>query len=184
MFDAWKKIEYTGKVDDIVRIPCRMNGNLTDRNDKLIISTCGKGGWKKDRNGYVPANYFGLHPTKDKSESSYTSGYTATHSGGNRYSISEDKQYFQEYFALKIFVGAPEEVAANPKSNVNKWLRAISFTKRDLWFWVLSIVLCLGLVGIPMLCGCVYRLYQSFVAKSCMRKAKKSFKEKGKIVVF
>lgn len=184
MFDAWKKIHYSGKVGDLVRIPCKLNGSLTERYSSLLVAVGGKGGWRKDRNGLVPCQYFGLWPVEDNTEFSYNSGYTATYQGNNKYSVSADKKYFQDFMALKITVGTNEDVAFNPRSNINRWLKAISFTPRGFWFWILSIALSLPLVGLPLLFGCFYRLVKSFVAKSCLKKAKKSYKEKGKVVIF
>ncbi len=186
MFDAWKKIYYSGIKGDVVRIPNKMKGGLTDRNSGLIIATMGKNPSHKDRNGMRPCEYFGLFPTKDKSESSYVSGYTATQvaAGSDRYRISENKAYYSEYFGLEIWQGASEEVANDPKSNINRWLRAISFVPRGFWFWILSIALSFVIVGIPLLIGCVIRLVNFFIAKSCLAKAKRRYKKEGRVVVF
>ena len=186
MFEAWKKIYYSGKRGDIVRIPNKMKGTLTDRNSGLIIATMGKNPSHKDRNGMRPCEYLGFWPTKDKSESSYVSGYTATQvaSGSNKYRIKAEKSYHSEAFALEIIVGCSEEVAANPKSNVNRWLRAISFVPRGFWFWIMSIILSCAIVGIPLLVGCFIRLVNSFIAKSCLAKAKRRYKKEGRVVVF
>ncbi|MBQ9756297.1 MAG: hypothetical protein IJV99_01730 [Clostridia bacterium] len=186
MFDAWKKIYYSGVQGDIVRIPNKMKGSVTDRDAGLMIATMGKNPSHKDKNGMRPCEYFGLWPTKDKSESSYVSGYTATQvsSGSEKYRITANKEYHSEYFALEIFQGCSEDIAKNPKSNVNRWLKAISFVPRGFWFWIMSIALSCVIVGIPLLVGCIIRFVQSRIAKSCLRKAKKSYKKEGRIVVF
>lgn len=184
MFEAWKKIHYSGRVGDLVRIPNKMKGNLTDRNTGLIIATMTKHPNHKDKNGMHPCDYFGLWPTKDKSESDYVSGYTATQVSSDKYRIKADKSYHAEYFALEIYVGAPEEVAMNKKSNINKWLRAISFVPRGFWFWIMSIILCFAIIGIPLLVGCVIRLVHWFIAKNCLAKAKRRYKKEGRVVVF
>lgn len=188
MFEAWKKFKYSGIKGDIVRIPDKMNGNsnITDRHAGLIIATMGKNPTHKDKNGMRPCEYFGLFPIKDKSESTYVSGYTATQVavGSDKYKITADKKHHSEYFALEIFEGASEEVANNPKSNVNRWLRAITFVPRGFWFWVFSIVASCFVVGIPLLVGCIIRFVKHRIAKSCLAKAKRRFKKEGRIVVF
>ena len=186
MFEAWKKIHYSGIKGDIVRIPDKMKGNLTDRNVGLIVATMGKDPSHKDKNGMRPCEYFGMFPVKDKSESTYVSGYTATQvaAGSDKYRVTADKEYHSEYFALKIDVGASEEIANNPKSNVNRWLKAISFVPRGFWFWIFSIATSFVIVGIPLLVGCFVRLVHRFIAKSCLAKAKKSYKKEGRVVVF
>ncbi len=186
MFEAWKKIHYSGVKGDVVRIPDKMKGKLTDRNVGLIVATMGKDPSHKDRNGMRPCEYFGLFPIKDKSESTYVSGYTATQvaAGSDKYKISADKKYHSEYFALEIFVGASEEVAQNPKSNVNRWLKNISFIPRGRWFWIFSLISSCFVVGLPLLAGCIHRFVRHRIAKSCLRKAKKAYKKEGHIVVF
>ncbi len=184
MFDSFKKIYYSGKEGDIVQIPCKLKGNITQRHDRLITAIGGKDGWNKDRNGYIPANYFGLHPIKDASERTIKDGYEATYEGSGTFNVKERTSYYQECLSLEIFVGCSEDVANNPKSNVNKWLKAISWTPRSSGFWILSIILCPAVVGIPLLVGCFYRLVMRMVAKQYLKKAKKAFKKNGKIVVF
>lgn len=76
--------------------------------------------------------------------------------------------------SLAIEAGASEEVANDKKSNINRWLRAISWTPRRFWFWILSILLSCVIVGLPLWVGCVYRLVMSRVADSCLSKAQKS----------
>lgn len=122
----------------------------------------------------MKCNYFGLYPVDDESEYTYTSGCTATQSGNGTYSINENKNYYGDYMSLAIEAGASEEVANDKKSNINRWLRAISWTPRRFWFWILSILLSCVIVGLPLWVGCVYRLVMSRVADSCLSKAKKS----------
>ena len=185
MFDSFKKIYYSGKVGDLVRIPCKTRGQVSDRQAALILAVSGLGkSVGRDQNGFLKCNYFGLVPVKNESEYSYTSGYTATQSGSNTYSIREKKSYHGDYMSLAIDVGASEEVANNKKSNINRWLHAISWTPRGFWFWILSLLLSCAIVGLPLLIGCVYRLVMSCVAKSCLSKAKKSYKKNGKVIVF
>ena len=185
MFEAFQKIDYSGVKGDIVRIPNKQKGeHISGRTVGLIKAVSGKHPNQTDKNGYIPCNYFGLHPTKDKTESSYTSGYTATHVGGGEYRVKGNKAYYGQYMALEIFVGAPEEVAKNKKSNVNRYLRAINWTPRSFGFWILSILSSCVIVGLPLLVGCFYRLAMSMVAKKCLAKAKKSFKKNQKIIVF
>lgn len=184
MFDAWKKIYYSGVKGDVVRIPCKENGKITDREAGLIRAVATKHPGRKDKNGMKPHDYFGLYPTEDKSESSYVSGHTAVATGNDTYRIKEEKKYYMEYFALRIDVGTTEEIAKNPKSNINRWLKAISFVPRGFWFWIMSIILSFAIVGIPLLVGCFIRLYFSFVAKSCLAKAKRKYKQEGRVVVF
>lgn len=43
MFDALKKIHYSGKRGDLVRIPCKRKGTRTDRQESLILAVAGKG---------------------------------------------------------------------------------------------------------------------------------------------
>lgn len=185
MFEAFKKIEYSGIKGDIVRIPNKERGeHVTDRTAGLIKALAGKHGWDKDKNGYITCNYFGLNPIKDKSAYSYTSSYTATNVGGGDYSVKGNKTYHGDFMALEIFVGSSEEVAKNKKSNVNRYLRAITWTPRSFGFWLLSIITSCVIVGLPLLVGCFYRAIMSAVAKSCVKKAKKSFKKNNKIIVF
>ena len=184
MFEAFKKIHYSGKVGDLVRIPCKERGGVSGREAALILAVSGNGKHVgRDKNGFFKCNYFGLEPAKDSSSYSYTSGYTATSTGGGNYSVKADKSYYQDYFALLINIGTTEEVANDKKSNVNKWLRAISWTPRGFWFWIMSVLLSCIIVGLPLLVGCVYRLVMSCVARSCLSKAKKSYKKNGKVIV-
>lgn len=185
MFESFKKIYYSGVKGDIVRIPNKERGeHVTDRTAKLIKAVAGKHPNERDRNGYIPCNYFGLNPVKDKTAFSYTSSYTATNIGGENYNVKGNKSYHGDYMAFEIFVGAPEEVAKNKSSNVNKYLRAISWTPRSFGFWIFSILTSCIIVGLPLLVGCVYRSIMSIVAKKCLKKAKKSFKKNNKIIVF
>ena len=178
MFDAWKHITYTGKVGDIVRIPCKQNGTPSSRAGALYEAIGGKGGWRKDKNGMVPCQYFGLWPVDDASESSFTSGYTATYEGNNKYTVSENNKVYSDYLALKIYVGANSSIdAQNPKSNVNRWLKAISFTPHSELFWIFSVITSLFVVGLPFLFSCFFRLAMKFRAKSCLKKAKAAYKE-------
>ncbi len=185
MFESFKKIYYSGIKGDIVRIPNKQRGeHVTDRTVELIKALAGKHPSQRDKNGYIPCNYFGLHPIQDETEYSYTSSYTATSNGNGSYNVKGNKTYNGDYMALEICVGASEEVAKNKKSNINRYLRAISWTPRSFWFWILSIVLSFAIVGLPLLVGCFYRLIMSFVAKSCVSKAQKSYKKNNKIIVF
>lgn len=185
MFEAFKKIYYSGKVGDLVKIPCKERGEVSGRQYKLIqaVSCIGKH-VGRDQNGFLKCNYFGLAPAQDSSSYSYTSGYTATSTGNGSYNVKANKSYHQDYFAMAIEVGASEEVANDKKSNINRWLRAISWTPRGFWFWIMSILLSCVIVGLPLLVGCVYRFIMSCVAKSCLSKAKKSYKKNGKVIVF
>ena len=186
MFEAFRKIYYSGKVGDLVRIPCKTRGeHPSNRECALIRAFAGNGRHVgKDRNDMFKCNYFGLSPAKDNSEYSYTSGYTATSSGGGSYRVTANKSYHMDYFALNIDVGASEEVANNKNSNINKYLHAVSWTPRGFWFWIMSVILSCVIVGLPLLVGCVYRLVMSCVARSCLSKAKKSYKQNGKVIVF
>ena len=185
MFEAFKKIYYSGVKGDIVRIPNKERGErVSDRTAGLIKALEGKHPNDRDKNGYMPCNYFGLNPVKDKTAYSYTSSYTATYAGGGDYKVKGNKTYHGDYMALEICVGASEEVAKNKKSNVNRYLRAITWTPRSFGFWLLSIITSCVIVGLPLLVGCFYRAIMSAVAKSCVKKAKKSFKKNNKIIVF
>ncbi|MGN1052509.1 MAG: hypothetical protein ACI4SH_03865 [Candidatus Scatosoma sp.] len=186
MLEAFKKIYYSGKAGDLVRIPCKVRGEApSSRNIALLKAFLGKGNtFGKDKNNMYKCDYFGLAPVKDDSKYSYTSSYSATSTGGGNYRVKANKTYHMDYFALRIDVGASEEVAKNKKSNINKYLHAVSWYPRGFWFWIMSIVLSFGIVGLPLLAGCIYRLVMSFVAKRCLSKAKKSYKKNGKVIVF
>lgn len=186
MFEAFRKIYYSGKAGDLVRIPCKTRGEtLSNREHALMLAFAGKGkSVGRDKNNMLKCHYFGLAPAKDDSEYSYTSSYSATSTGGGNYRVKANKTYHMDYFALRIDVGASEEVAKNKKSNINKYLHAVSWYPRGFWFWIMSIVLSFGIVGLPLLGGCFYRLAMSFVAKRCLSKAKKSYKKNGKVIVF
>lgn len=186
MFEAFKKIDYSGKIGDLVRIPCKTRGETpSNRQAALMLAFAGKGRHiGKDKNNMFKCNYFGLSPAKDDSEYKYTSGYTATSTGGGNYRVKANKTYHMDYFALRIDVGASEEVAKNKKSNINKYLHAVSWYPRSFWFWIMSIILSCAIVGLPLLVGCFYRFIMSFVAKKCLSKAKKSYKKNGKVIVF
>ena len=183
-----KKIEYSGKVGDIVRIPCKQNSS------NILFTGAGKAieiyeallGSKKERRrtGMANMDYFGLTSATDSTEVSYSSGYTATHVGNGNYHVKENKHHEGEYIAMEIIVGASPEVAENKKSNVNKWIRAVAKPKRGFWWWVFGIVTTPIVIGIFMLVDAFYRLGLSFVKNSCLRKAKKSYKKNGKVIVF
>ena len=67
MFESFKKIYYSGIKGDIVRIPNKQRGeHVTDRTAELIKALAGKHPNQRDKNGYMPCNYFGLLPSKTK----------------------------------------------------------------------------------------------------------------------
>jgi hypothetical protein len=116
------KVEYSGRVGDLVRIPCKQNSS------NILFTGAGKAieiyqallGSKKERNRTGMSNmaYFGLTSATDSTEVSYTSGYTATHVGNGNYRVKEDKHHEGEFIAMEIIVGAAQEVAENKKSNI------------------------------------------------------------------
>ncbi len=180
------KMVYTGEVGSVVRIPCKNNSdNLiftgTTKSIKILEALMGK---HHKKGQMLDMEYFGFLPTDDVSESNYTSGYTATHIGGGNYSIKEKRHSSGDAYAMEVVVGADPEVAANKKSNVNKWLRGVAKPARGFWWFVFSIILSPFIVGLIMLGDFFYRLHLSFVRKSCLRKAKKSYKQNGRVIVF
>ena len=180
------KLEYTGEVGSIVRIPCKNNSdNLiftgTSKTIKIYEAIQGK----HHRKGTpFDMEYFGFIPAKDVSQSNYTSGYTATHTGNGNYRVDERRHSSGEAIAMEVYVGASPEVVADKKSNVNKWLRAVAKHTRGFFWWVIGIVTSPFIIGLLMLGSAIYRKYLSFVRKSCVRKAKKSYKQNNKIIVF
>ncbi len=180
------KMEYTGEVGSIVRIPCKTNS------DNLIFTGTGKhikvleGVMGKHHRKGTPFDmeYFGFIPAKDVSESSYSQGYTATHVGNGNYRVDERRHSSGDAVAMEVYVGAKPEVVNDKKSNVNKWLKAVAHPTRGLLWWILGIVTTPVIIGLFMLGDAIYRLYLSFVRKSCVRKAKKSYKKNNGIIVF
>lgn len=182
------KIVYTGKLGDIVRIPCRTNSS------KLFFKGNGKAikiyeallGKKHERNrtGMTNMEYFGLTSAKDASEVSYTTGYTATHAYGNTYNVKANVHSEGDFIAMEIIEGASSEVANDKKSNVNKWLNAVSKPTRGFTWWLVGVVTSPFVIGLLMLASAVYRVGLSFVKKSCLKKAKRSYKKNKKVIVF
>lgn len=182
------KIAYTGVVGDIVRIPCRTNSS------NLFLTGSGKAikiyeallGKKRERNrtGMTNMAYFGFTSAQDSSEVSYQSGYTATYAGGNTYNVKANVHHEGDFIAMEIVQGASPEVANDKRSNVNKWLRAVSKPKRGLAWWVVGVVTSPFIVGLLMLASAIYRLGLSFVGKSCLKKAKRSYRKNKTVVVF
>lgn len=185
IFDRVKMV-YTGEVGSIVRIPCKNNS------DNLIFTGAGKSikiyealQGKHHRKGTpFVMEYFGFVPATDVSESSYTSGYTATHTGNGRYRVSENKHSSGDAIAMEVVVGASPEVVADKKSNVNKWLRSVARPTRGFLWWVTGIVTTPFIIGLLMLGDAIYRKYLAIVRNSCVRKAKKSYKKNNKVIVF
>ena len=180
------KLEYTGEVGSIVRIPCKNNSdNLiftgTGKYIKVLEALMGK----HHRKGTMfDMEYFGLIPAKDVSESSYTKGYTATYTGGGKYRLDERKHSSSDAVAVEVYVGASPEVANNKKSNVNKYLRAVAKPTRGLGYLLLGIITSPFIIGLFMIADFFYRFGLSFVRKSCVRKAKKSYKKNKSVIVF
>ena len=121
---------------------------------------------------------------KDTSSVSYTTGYTATHTYGNNYSVKENKHSEGDFIAMKVVVGADPAVVQDKKSNVNKWIKAVSKPTRSLGWWIVGILTSPISIGLFMIADGIYRIGLSHVKKSCLRKAKKSYKKNGKIIVF
>ena len=101
-----------------------------------------------------------------------------------RYRVDERKHSSGDAIAMEVVVGCSPEVAANKKSNVNKWLRAVAKPTRGLLWWIVGIITSPFIIGLLILASAIYRLYLSFVRQSCVRKAKASYKENGKVIVF
>ena len=184
LFDRVKTV-YTGEVGSIVRIPCKSDSsNLiftgTGKSIKVYEAIMGKH-YKKGK--IMDCQYFGFAPAKDVSESSYTSGYTATHTGSGNYRVTENKYSSGEAIAMEVVVGSTPEVAMDKKSNVNRWLHCVSHTTRGFLWWVVGVVTSPFIIGLLMLGSAFYRLALSFRRKACVRKAKKSYKQNGKQVV-
>ena len=183
-----EKIVYTGTVGEIVRIPCRHNSSKliftgTDKEIKILEALMGPK-HERNRNNMWNMDYFGFTNMKDASSVSYTTGYTATHTYGNNYTIKENKHSESDYISMKVVVGADTEVAQNKKSNVNKWINAVSKPTRTLGWWIVGILTSPIIVGLFMLVDVIHRLYLNSVKNSCLRKAKKSYKKNGKVIVF
>lgn len=177
-------MEYTGKVGSVVRIPCRRDSdkiffNGTNKEYKILKALMG-GKHKKPMDMF----YFGLKPTSDESEGSYTSGYTATDAGSGRYRVTANRTHFGDAIALKVVVGADQKVAEDKKSNVNKWLRAVSKPKRGFIYRVVGLITTPIIIGFFMLGSVIYRDYLNIVRKSCVKKAKKTYKLCEEVVVF
>ena len=180
------KTEYTGEVGSIVRIPCKNNS------DNIIFTGTGKSikiyeallGKHRKKGAPTIMSYFGFCSATDESESSYTKGYTATYNGNGSYRVDERKHSSGDAIAMEVVVGCTPEVAANKMSNVNKWLRAVAKPTRGLLWWIVGIITSPVIIGLLMLASAIYRLYLSFVRKSCVRKAKASYKKNGKVIVF
>lgn len=185
LFDRVKMV-YTGEEGSIVRIPCKTNSdNLiftgTSKEIKILEAIMGK----HHRKGTpFDMEYFGFIPAKDVSQSSYKSGYTATHVGNGNYRVDERRHSSGDAVAMEVYVGAKPEVVLDKKSNVNKWLKAVSHPTRGLLWWITGIITSPFVIGLLMLGSAFYRLYLSFVRKSCVRKAKKSYKKNNGIIVF
>lgn len=178
------KMEYTGKVGSVVRIPCCRNSdklffNGTGKEYKILKALMG-GRHKKPMDMF----YFGFKPTDDASEGSYTSGYTATDAGNGRYRVKENRTHFGDAIALKVVVGADQKVAEDKKSNVNKWLRAVSKPTGGFMYRVAGLITTPIIIGFFMLGSAIYRDYLNLVRKSCVRKAKKTYKLCEEVVVF
>ena len=186
LFDRVKLV-YTGEEGSIVRIPCRNNS------DNLIFTGAGKAikiyealQGKHHRKGTpFVMEYFGFRPAKDVSDSDYRTGYTATHTGNGNYRIKENRHSSSDAIAMEVYVGASPEVVADKKSNVNKWLRSVAKPTRGLMWWLIGLVTIPAFgFGLLMLGNAIYRKYLAIVRKSCVRKAKKSYKQKGYVEVF
>ena len=180
------KMEYTGEVGSIVRIPCKNNSDnmiFTGASKSIKIYEALQGKHHKKGTPFI-MEYFGFIPAKDVSESSYTSGYTATYTGNGKYRLSENKHSSGDAIAMEVYVGASKEVVENKKSNVNRWLRAVAKPTRGLGYLLLGILLSPVVIGLFMIGDFFYRFGLSFVRKSCVRKAKKSYKKNGGVIVF
>lgn len=180
------KVVYTGKEGSIVRIPCKNNSDnliFTGASKSIKIYEALQGKHHKKGTPF-DMEYFGFRPAKDVSESRYTSGYTATHVGNGNYRVDERRHSSGDAIAMEVYVGASQEVVDNKKSNVNKWLRSVAKPTRGFFWWILGIVTSPFIIGLLMLGSAIYRKYLSFVRKSCVRKAKKSYKRKGYVEVF
>ena len=178
------EMNYTGKVGSVVRIPCKRNSdkwffNGTGKEYKILKALMG-GRDKKPMDMF----YFGFQPTDDESEGSYTSGYTATSTGGGQYSVKANRTHFGDAIALKVVVGTDEKVAKDKKSNVNKWLRAVSKPARGFWYHIFGLLTTPIIIGFFMLGSAIYRDYLNVVRKSCVKKAKKTYKMCEEVVVF
>lgn len=104
------EMNYTGKVGSVVRIPCKRNSdkwffNGTGKEYKILKALMG-GKHKKPMDMFC----FGFQPTDDETEGSYTSGYTATSTGGGQYSAKANRTHFGDAIALKVVVGADEKL--------------------------------------------------------------------------
>ena len=114
----------------------------------------------------------------------YTSGDTATSTGGGQYSVKANRTHFGDAIALKVVVGTDEKVAKDKKSNVNKWLRAVSKPARGFWYHIFGLLTTPIIIGSFMLGSAIYRDYLNVVRKSCVKKAKKTYKMCEEVVVF
>ena len=185
LFDRVKTV-YTGEVGSIVRIPCKNNS------DNLIFTGAGKAikiyealqGKHHKKGTRFDMEYFGFFPATDVSESHYKSGYTATHTGNGNYRLKENTHSSGDAIAMEVVVGASPEVVANKKSNVNKWLHAVCRPTRGFLWWLVGLVSTPIGIGFLMLGNAIYRVGLSHVRKSCVRKAKKSYKQNKGIIVF
>ena len=185
LFDRIKPV-YTGEVGSIVRIPCKSDSsNLiftgTGKSIKVYEAIMGKR-YKKGK--IMDCQYFGLGPAKDVSESSYSSGYTATHTGNGNYRVTENKYSSGDAIAMEVVVGSTPEVAMDKKSNVNRWIHCVAHPTRGFLWWVVGVVTVPVGLGILMLASAFYRLALSFRRKACLRKAKKSYKQNKGVIVF
>lgn len=184
-----EKIVYTGVVGDIVRIPCRVNTrNLfftgTDKEIKVLEALMGP---KKERNrtGIWNLEYFGFTNMKDSSHVTHHDGYTATYAGGDTYNVKANINSESDYISMRVVVGCAPEIAQNPKSNVNKWINAVSKPTRSKSWWIIGLLTSIVGIGLFMLGNAIYRLYLNSVKKSCLKKAKKAYKKNGnQVVVF
>ena len=184
-----ERIYYSGVVGDIVRIPCKVNtrniiANGTEKEFKILTALMGP---KKQRNktGIWNMDYFGFTNMKDASDVKYHDGYTATYAGNNTYNVKENVNRGSDFIAMKIVVGCAPEIAENPKSNVNKWIHAVSKPTRGKMWWIVGLLTSIVGVGLIMLGDAIYRLHLNSVKKSCLKKAKKEYKKNGnQVVVF
>ena len=180
------KMVYTGEVGSIVRIPCKNNSDNiiftgTTKSIKVYEALQGK---RHKKGTMFDMEYFGFIPAKDVSQSSYTKGYTATEVGNGKYRVDERRHSSGDAIAMEVLVGASKEVVENKKSNVNKWLKGVQKPTRGFFWWLIGIITIPLVIGLIMLGDAIYRLHLSTVRKACVRKAKKSYKQNGYVIVF
>lgn len=180
------KMVYTGEVGSIVRIPCKSNSeNIlftgTGKSIKIYKALLGN---RHGKNTKAIMTYFGFCSATDESEASYTKNYTATYTGNGRYRVDANKHSFGDAIAMQVVVGCEPAVAADKNSNVNKWLNAVSKPTRGLIWWIAGILTSVVGIGFVMLASAIYRVYLSFVRRSCVKKAKESYRKNGKVIVF